>query len=205
MKLYWSTRSPFVRFVMVVAHEKALVDQIELEQVVVAASQPNALVMASNGLNKLPTLILPDGPPLYDSRVICEYFDEIGRGAQLYPSAGNHRWDVMRRQAQGVGLLDLLVGWLPERRKPATEQDSVLAEALQLKFNAVFDELEQDAARLTGAPFDAGLAALGAALGYADFRYDDLAWRSNRPQLASLCDSLFARPSFQATVHRDEY
>ena len=59
MKLFWSTRSPFVRFVMVIAHEKGLADQIRREQVIVAASKPNSDVMAWNGLNKLPTLVLP--------------------------------------------------------------------------------------------------------------------------------------------------
>ena len=205
MKLFWSTRSPFVRFVMVIAHEKGLADQIEREQVVVAASQPNADVMAWNGLNKLPTLVLPGGSPLYDSRVISEYFDEIGDGAMLYPKTGQERWDTLRRQAQGLGLLDLLVGWLPDRWKPEAEQDAVLADALTLKFNTVLDAIEQDVPRMGRLTFDAGHAAIGAALGYTDFRYDDLGWRSGRPQLKSFHETLLQRPSFRATEHRDEY
>lgn len=190
---------------MVVAHEKGLADQIQREQVVVAAAKPNADVMAWNGLNKLPTLVLPDGSALYDSRVIAEYFDETGSGATLYPESGPERWDTLRRQAQGIGLLDLLVGWLPERWKPEAEQDAVLGEALKLKFKAVLDAMEQDAPRMSGLPFDAGHAAIGAALGYTDFRYDDLDWRSGRPQLANFNESLTQRPSFKATEHRDEY
>ncbi len=205
MKLFWSTRSPFVRFVMVVAHEKGLAAHIELEQVVVAAAQPNADVMAQNALNKLPTLVLADGTALYDSRVISEYFDEIGSGEHLCPKTGSERWDVLRRQAQALGLLDLLVGWLPERRKPVAAQDGVLAAALKKKFTAVLDALEHDTERVRRLPFDVGHAALGAALGYADFRYGDLRWRNNRPQLASLNDMLSQRPSFKATEHRDEY
>jgi glutathione S-transferase len=205
VKLFWSTRSPFVRFVMVVAHEKGLAEQIELEQVVVAAARPNADVMAKNGLNKLPTLILSDGSALYDSRVICEYFDATGSGTKLYPQPGDDRWDTLRRQAQSVGLLDLLVSWLPEHRKPAGEQDPDLVAALLLKFNSVLDELDQDAERVSHLPFDAGHAALGAALGYADFRYDDLKWRVGRLGLGGLYDDLKDRPSFQATQHRDEY
>ena len=205
MKLFWSTRSPFVRFVMVIAHEKGLADQIQREQVVVAASKPNADVMAWNGLNKLPTLVLPDGSVLYDSRVIAEFFDEIGSGATLYPQAWQARWDTLRRQAQGVGLLDLLVGWLPDRWKPEAEQDVVLREALELKFNAVLDALEKDAPRMSELPFDAGHAAIGAALGYTDFRYDDLRWRSGRPHLKLFNETLTQRPSFHATEHRDEY
>lgn len=205
MKLFWSTRSPFVRFVMVVAHEKGIADQIETEQVVVAAAKPNATVMAHNPLNKLPTLVLDDGSALYDSRVIAEYFDETGTGARLLPTSGEARRDVLRQMALGIGVLDLLVGWLAEHRKPAAEQDTAFNAAMHLKFTAALDVLEREAAGLSARDFDIAHAAIGAALGYADFRYDDIAWRDGRPSLATFHDAVAARASFQATGHRDEY
>lgn len=205
MKLFWSTRSPFVRFVMVVAHEKGIADRIATEQVVVAAAKPNAAVMAHNPLNKLPTLVLDDGSALYDSRVIAEYFDETGTGAKLLPASGNARRDVMRQMALGVGLLDLLVGWLAEHRKPADEQDAAFNAAMRLKFIATLDVLEHEAVGLSAREFDMAHAAIGAALGYADFRYGDIGWRDGRPALAAFHEAVAARPSFQATDHRDEY
>ena len=205
MKLFWSTRSPFVRFVMVVAHEKAIVDSIDTEQVVVAASKPNADVMAHNPLNKLPTLILDDGSALYDSRVIAEHFDEIGTGAGLIPASGDARRDVMRQTALGVGVLDLLVSWLAEHRKPVAEQDTEFNEAMALKFAAALDVLEHEAAGLASRSFDMAQAAIGAALAYADFRYGDIAWRQTRPALTKWFEGVAARPSFKATEHRDEY
>ncbi|MGI9479204.1 MAG: glutathione S-transferase family protein [Hyphomicrobiaceae bacterium] len=205
MKLFWSTRSPFVRFVMVVAHEKGVAGQIETEQVVVAAAKPNAAVMAHNPLNKLPTLVLDDGTALYDSRVIAEYFDEIGSGARLLPASGATRREVMRQTALGIGLLDLLVGWLAEHRKSAAEQDTAFNEAMHLKFTAALDVLEREAAALSARDFDMAHAAIGAALGYADFRYGDIAWRDDRPALAAFYETASVRPSFQATEHRDEY
>jgi glutathione S-transferase len=42
-------------------------------------------------LGKVPTLVTDDGTVLYDSRVICEYFNEIG-GGQLVPAQGAARW-----------------------------------------------------------------------------------------------------------------
>ena len=190
---------------MIVAHEKGLAGGIELEQVVVAAASPNTQVMAHNDLNKLPTLVLADGSSLFDSRVICEYFDTIGSGPALFPAAGEARWITLRRLAQGTGFLDLLVSWLPERRKAAEQRNGELTAALRLKFEAVLDGWENEAADLSGRPFDVGHAALGAALGYADFRYDDLGWRNNRPGLAEFYQTLSERPSFAATAHRDEY
>ena len=41
MKLFWSSRSPFVRKVMVSAHEMGLADRISTERVVVSAAAPN--------------------------------------------------------------------------------------------------------------------------------------------------------------------
>ena len=205
MKLFWSTRSPFVRFVMVVAHEKGVVGAIETEQVVVAAAKPNAAVMAHNPLNKLPTLVLDDGTALYDSRVIAEYFDETGSGSRLLPPSGDARRAVSRQVALGIGLLDLLVGWLSEHRKPPAEQDAELNAAMRLKFTSTLDVLEREAAALAARDFDLAHAAIGAALGYADFRYGDIDWRDDRPALTAFHASVDARPSFQATAHRDEY
>ena len=205
MKLFWSTRSPFVRFVMVVAHEKGVVGAIETEQVVVAAAKPNTAVMAHNPLNKLPTLVLDDGTALYDSRVIAEHFDETGSGPRLLPPSSDARREVLRQVALGIGLLDLLVGWLGEYRKPPAEQDAEFNAAMRLKFTATLDALEQEAAALSTREFDLAHAAIGAALGYADFRYGDIDWRDARPALAAFHASVDARPSFQATAHRDEY
>lgn len=205
MKLFWSSRSPFVRFVMVVAHEKGLADAISHERVVVAAASPNADVMAHNPLNKLPTLVLDDGDALYDSRVICEYFDTVGSGPKLIPETGPQRWQTLRREALGIGLLDLLVAWLPERRKPTEQQNAELNEALATKLQATLAVLEREAASLTDEAFDAGQAAIGSALGYADFRYADLNWRDGHPALAKWYEQVHNRPSFQATEHADVY
>lgn len=190
---------------MIIAHEKGLADSIEREQVVVAANRPNTDVMSINALNKIPTLVLSDGSSVFDSRVICEYFDSVGTGPSLFPLSGPARWDALRRQAQGVGIMDLLVSWLPQRNLSLDQQNSALVDALRLKFNAVLDALEPEAKAISDEPFDIGHAAIGAALGYTDFRYDDLNWRQNRPNLEELNAALIERPSFQATMHRDEY
>lgn len=205
MKLFWSSRSPFVRFVMVVAHEKGLADAIETERVVVAAASPNADVMAHNPLNKLPTLILDDGAPLYDSRVIAEYLDTTGSGARLIPADGTARWTALCRTATGIGLLDLLVGWLAEYRKPEAERNAELHNALMLKFTTALDRLEADASDIAATPFGIAHAAIGSALAYADFRFPDIDWREGRPHLASLIQDITARPSFKTTGHADVY
>ncbi|HZO46832.1 MAG TPA: glutathione S-transferase N-terminal domain-containing protein, partial [Xanthobacteraceae bacterium] len=73
MKLHWSPRSPFVRKVMIAAHELGLADRLDCVRTVVATTRPHAPLMEENPLSKIPTLVLDDGTVLYDSPVICEY------------------------------------------------------------------------------------------------------------------------------------
>ena len=205
MKLFWSSRSPFVRKVMVTAHETGLVSRIVCEQTVVAPAKPNAEVMALNPLNKLPTLLLDDGRALYNSPVICEYFDGLHDGPKLFPSAGAARLDALRRQALGDGMMDFLLVWLSERSRPAEQQSPALIEACRLKLKTTLDALETEADALGRAPFGIAHVAIGCALGYADFRFADVVWRQGRPRLAAWAEAIHARPSFQSTQHVDVY
>ena len=103
MRLYWSSRSPFVRKAMIAAHETGVASRIETIRVEVAVTKLNADVMAHNPLNKIPTLVLENGEVLFDSRVICEYFDSLTTGPRLFPSNPAERWVALRRDATGRG------------------------------------------------------------------------------------------------------
>lgn len=109
VKLHWSPKSPFVRKVMIAAHECGLADRIELVRNVAAMARPNAAIMVDNPLGKAPTLKLDSGVVLYDSTVICEYLDDLAtRTASdrpLFPNDDAGRWDALRRNALGSGLL----------------------------------------------------------------------------------------------------
>lgn len=205
MKLFWSSRSPFVRKVMVTAHETGLAERIERVRTVVAPTKPNADVMALNPLNKLPTLIRDDGRPLYDSRVICEYLDTQHAGTKLFPAAGEARFEALRLQALGDGILDFLLLGLSERARPEPQQSPDLKAALDVKFKTAFDALEREANALASGPMTIGHLAIGCVLGYADFRYAAKDWRQGRPALAAWGASMLARPSYKATEHADVY
>lgn len=205
MKLFWSTRSPFVRKVMVVAHETGLVDRIERVRTIVAPTKPNPDVMALNPLNKLPTLIRDDGKPLYDSRVIAEYLDGLHAGPKLFPTSGPERIEALRLQALGDGILDFLLVGLSERARPEPQQSPELKAALDTKFTTAFDALEREAASLAPAQLTIGHLAIGCVLGYADFRYAAKEWRQGRPALTAFGAAMLARPSFKATEHADVY
>ncbi len=195
MKLHWSPKSPFVRKVMIVAHELGLVERITLIRSVAAMTKPNYEIMGDNPLGKLPTLVLEDGSALYDSSVITEYFTALVPGQKLLPS-GPERWEVLRRQALGDGINDALVLWNNERNRPEANQSQRHMECWQERVEWALNELESRPRD----GFDLGDAAIGAALSYLDFRFAFFDWRAARPQSAAWHRRFEERPSAVATA-----
>src|SRR3990167_7360243 len=119
MKLHWSPKSPYVRKVMASAMVLGLDGRIERMRSVAAMLKPNQQLMQDNPLSKIPTLVLADGTVLFDSAVICEYLDELAGGGLLFPRESTARWQALRWQAFGDGLLDALILWRNERERAA--------------------------------------------------------------------------------------
>tara|TARA_R110002020_G_scaffold458434_1_gene675846 strand:+ start:35337 stop:35996 length:660 start_codon:yes stop_codon:yes gene_type:complete len=203
MKLFYSSRSPYVRFVMIAAHEAGVQDRLELDPTLVNIEAPHPVLFDHNPLCKIPTLLLDDGSAIFDSRVIAEYLDSIG-GGSLLPQTSPPRLTELRRTALGIGLVDLLLSWLLERNRPEAKQQPAIIAALGLKYAKVLDELEALAKQLASEPFRMGHVAIGTALSYSDFRFPALDWRAGRPALAAWHQSFEARPSYQSDPFFDE-
>jgi glutathione S-transferase len=199
MRLHWSPRSPFVRKVMLAAHELGLADRIERVRTVVRMTRPNPDLLPDNPLSKIPTLVLADGTVLIDSVVICEYLDALAGGGILFPLSGRERWTALARHALGNGLIDILILWRNERDKPEGRQLPELLDSFALKTRATLDRLEHEATGLAATRFGIGHIAIGCCLSYLDFRFPDLDWREDHPALAAWHESFRARPSAQAT------
>src|SRR5262245_10394000 len=200
MKLHWSPRSLFVRKVMIAAHELGLVDRLSLVRTPVAMTTTNKVLQADNPLSKLPTLVLDDGMPLYDSVVICEYLDTLHNGPKLFPADPKAKWTALRRHALGDGLLELLILWRNERERE--HPSPVFLKTFQEKVDASFATLEKDATAIAAAPFGIGHIAIGCALSYSDFRFPDRDWRKDHPQIAAWHQTFSERPSARATEAR---
>jgi glutathione S-transferase len=196
LQLHWSPKSPYVRKVMVCAHELGLVERLDLIRSVAAMQKPNPRLMQDNPLSKIPTLVLEDGFTLFDSAVICEYLDDLGAGT-LFPKQGIDKWQALRWQALGDGLLDALILWRNERERAAPLQP--LIDAFDLKTRATLKQLDDEAQALEETPFSIGHLTLGCALGYIDYRFDAFGWRAIAPRLADWQAGMLARPSFQRT------
>ena len=198
MKLFYSPPSPYVRKTLVAAHELGLRERIEL---VPAAAHPinrDRTVVAHNPLGKIPTLLIDDGTPLYDSGVICEYLNELGSG-NLVPQRGVARWSVLTEQALADGILDAAVLVRYEtvlRPEPLRWNDWITGQ--MEKVTSSLDQIEQRAARF-GDRVDLGTIATACALGYLDFRFASLAWRDKHPNAAKWFERFGARASMVAT------
>jgi glutathione S-transferase len=205
MKLYWSSRSPFVRKVMVTAHETGVADKLRTERVAVGSASANAELMEVNPLNKIPTLVLDDGTALHDSRVICEFFDSLNDGQKLFPTDPRPRWQALRRQALGDGLMELNVLRLGEQNRPAEARSDRHMSAFGLKTAKTLDLLEIEADRLAADAFGIGHIAIGCALSHLDFRFSADDWRAGRSTLAAWHAAFAQRPSARATEYVDTY
>lgn len=204
MKLHWSPRSPFVRKVMIVAHEVGVANKLQCVRTVAAMMKPHPELMADNPLSKIPTLVLDDGTVLYDSSVICEYFDGLHGGAKLFPASAPERMTALRRQALGDGWLDALVLWRGELMRPAEQQSKPYLASFAARNEATLAALEREAPELESSAFSVGHVAIGCGLAYLDFRFADRQWRKDHPRLASWHATFSARPSFRATEPVDD-
>ncbi len=107
LKLYHTPTSPYVRKVVVAAHEIGLADRIETTFLRPTPVKADPTLSKDNPLSKIPALVLEDGSSIYDSGVICEYLQSIAAAdaPKLVPAAGPERFRVLRTQALCNGIL----------------------------------------------------------------------------------------------------
>jgi glutathione S-transferase len=198
MQLFHSHFSPFVRKVMVVAHELGLADRIELLPSAVHPMKRDQSVLAKHPLAQVPTLIDDAGTAIADSRVICEYLDDLG-GNRLFPAAGADRWRALNEQSLADGVLDaaLLIRYELTARQEG-ERSAAWIDGQTAKIASALDWFEGTARSFAGR-VDIGTIAVASALGYLDLRFGDLAWRDRHPALAAWYAGFAERPSMLAS------
>ena len=202
MKLFHTPTSPFVRKVLVAAHELGIADRIETVFLRPSPTQADATLSAVNPLNKIPALQLDDGGVLYDSPVICEYLDSLHGGTKMFPASGDARWTALRRQALADGIMDAGILRIGEQRRPANEQSpSWLVKQKDVMARGL-DALEAEIGSF-GRNADIGSITVGCAVAYALFRFGGDKPLDNRPKLKAWYEAFSQRPSMVATVPAD--
>ena len=201
MKLIGSTSSPYVRKVRVVMAEKKLDYQFVEEDVWSA----DTAIMHSNPLGKVPCLVMEGGEALFVSRGIVEYLDTLSPVGKLIPAVGRERAEVKTWEALADGVLDALVLARLEGHWSGRTQEQRSQTWIDRQLAKTHSSLKAMSQGLGEKPFCAGIylsladVAVGCALGYLDFRFKDIDWRSQYPNLAKLQEKLVQRPSFADT------
>jgi len=201
MKLRFSPTSPYVRKVSVVLIETGLDGKVEKLPTNVWDEKTD--IANVNPLGKVPTLILEDGPVLYDSPVICEYLDSLHDGDKLLPESGPGRWKALQLQALGDGMTDAGIACLLETRRPEELQFGKWMKRQTAVVLRAMDALENDLENLQ-AGFGIGQVAVACSIGWLDFRFPDLGWRDDRPGLADWFVTVSDRPSMEKTVPAED-
>ncbi len=201
MKLIGSAASPYVRKVRVVMAEKRLDYQFVIEDV----WSDDTTISASNPLGKVPCLVMEGGEAMFDSRVIVEYLDTLSPVGKLIPQQGRERAEVKTWEALADGVMDAGVLWRMEAtwaRRADGERSQAWMDRQQRK---VVDGIAAMAKGLGDKPFCSGIhlslsdVAVGCALGWIGFRFPEIDWRGEYPNLVRLYDKLMLRPSFMDT------
>lgn len=199
MKLAFSPASPYARKVKVLLIETGQLDDVEMVDGSGTPLAPNADTVQKNPIGKLPALVRDDGPAIYDSRVICAFFDARA-GDKLYPS-GDRRWETLTLEATGDGIMDaaLLVTY-EGRLRPDELQMSEWTDAQWAKIAQTCSVLNSRWMSHLAGPLDMGQIAVACALGYLDFRHNARGWRKGNDALAKWYESFSQRPSMQASM-----
>ncbi len=199
MKLITSLTSPFGRKARIVLLEKKIPFRLQVEN----PWLPDSTISTFNPLGKVPVLVLEAGVSVFDSRVIVEYLDHVSPVGHLIPTEPKSRMVVRGIEALADGVIDAAVLVFMEKKRAPEQQSS---DWLLLQQKAMFRGLEALSEALGEKPWYLGNSmtladiACGCMLGYLDFRFSEIDWRSAHPNLAKLTAKLATRPSFVETI-----
>lgn len=197
MKLLYQTHSPYARKALVFAHEAGLAGHIEVVHHETSPTWRNEEVFAANPLGKVPVLLRPGLPALFDSDVICAYLDTLHEGRRLIPETGETRWLALRMQAVAQGLADagIALRWETVRR-PQELRYPPLQDGYREKLLTSYDWLERELD--TGSALHVGHIAVATCLSWLEFR-ELPSFREKRPRLTAWFEEFSRRPSMRAT------
>ena len=202
MKLIGSSTSPYVRKVRITMAEKKL-DYRFIEENVWAEDTG---ISASNPLGKVPCLVMDGADAMFDSRVIVEYLDTLSPVGKLIPPSGRDRAEVKTWEALADGLLDAAILVRLERtfagRTEAQRSPAWIARQLG-KVDAALVAMSKG---LADKPFCNGVhisladIAVGCALDWLAFRFPEIEFAQQYPNLTRLQAKLATRASFADTA-----
>lgn len=191
--LYTSPRSPFVRKVMIAAHELDLQDQIITQDVITNPMSPAAELIDDNPLGMIPTLRIGT-TVVFDSLTILETFNEAANGA-IFPK--ENRLDCLTRHAMANGMMDKAVRILDEQFRAQNEDTKAHIKGFSKAIKRGITWMEP---KLSTTRFDAGDIAFCALVAYLEMRFPQFLWLQDAPKTAAWYRQMAKRPSVENTA-----
>ena len=154
----------------------------------------------------MPCLVLEGGEAIFDSRVIVEYLDTLSPVGKLIPPNGRERAEVKTWEALADGVMDAALTVRMEQTWPQRTAEQRSQPWIDRHLNKITAGLAAMSRGLGDKPYCGNIhmnladIAVGSALGYLDFRFPQIDWRTPHPNLAKLFEKLSLRQSFIDTV-----
>nr|WP_321446207.1 glutathione S-transferase family protein [uncultured Cohaesibacter sp.] len=187
MKILISQTSPYSSKVRMAARYC----NIEAESVPVVITDDPDILIESNPLGKIPTLLTDDGKAIFDSRAIMQFLNRES-GGMLYPQDPSERTDAEVLEALGDGITDCLLAQAYELRFRPTEK--IYQQALDRQWEKVARGLD----RLRAAPptlaggLNGGHLSLAGMAGYLALRFAGR-WEEQWPWVNEFIDAFGAQ------------
>jgi len=163
-------------------------------------------ILKFNPLGKVPCLVMEGGEAVFDSRVIVEYLDALSPVGKLIPATGRERAEVRTWEALADGILDASILARMEKvwaGRSEAQRSQAWIDRQMSRVDAALAAMSRglgDQPWCAGSHYSLADIAVGCALGYLDFRYAHVDWRSRHDNLARLAEKLFARQTFIDTL-----
>ena len=192
MKLLYTKRSPYARKVRVIALEKS----IPLELIDEDLQKKSQRLLDANPLGKVPTLVLDNGPTIFDSPVICQYLDGLSDKVMMIPHEAAERIEVLKWEAFADDLMVAAINLYMEKvRHPQDFRHKDFTATLEKNILSSYGYIDKNLPKLKN--FNLASIAIASAIGYIHFRLPHLKVQGT---LSQWFEEISKRPSMAQTI-----
>ena len=133
-----------------------------------------------NPLRQIPTLLVDDTQPIFDSLNICLFFDSLSTTNSLF---SENDFLHKTRVALAIGIMEAGLSRQMEIIRSDHEKSLTHIRKMEDRMSRALDYLESNASNSTENTISMAQIATACALEYTSFRWSD-DWKNRRPKLA---------------------
>ena len=191
MKLLYTPNSPYAR----VARVCALEQKVKMSFVEVTVRERADEILKINPAAMVPTLLLDNGTFLSETRLICEFIENLGTGGFLSEASD---FEGRHREGLTTAFLDGVAVWVREIRRPSGEQSPGIIELEKKRAIRCLGHFEKTWEMSTNR-LNYASTMLASSLQLIDTRLD-LVWKNEYLKLADWYAEISNKSSLQLTA-----